>query len=227
MRIIIIICSILIFVTVFGQAEKNIAIVHKQEKYYLTKTCYDIISWDEVVLKDRLISNKINPVIRKAVNSYKLTKSDAPLLCDKSRKFSRITKFEVVFAKYDLLSYSLYSDTYYTGILHDFHEFSTLNFNLVTGKQITFNDLIDSTQLSNVDSLIIRKLTLERSYNGVDSSELKTQLENKQFNLEDTGIEILYWYGYYPMGMLLTHEELKPFVNKKGPLKKFYANPNQ
>jgi len=134
--------------------------------------------------------------------------------------FSRTTEFKVVYQKNNLISYYLSSDTYYKGVLHDLHQFSTLNFDSKTGNQISFNHLIDTTHLSSADSLIIRRATMERSFNGVDSSELKMQLQEKKFILKENGIEFLYWYANYPMDILLTYTELKPF----GLLKKFFSN---
>ena len=208
---------------VYGQMESNIAIVHKQQKYYLTKTCYDIIKWDEVIIKNQKVCDKINSIIRNNVNSYKLPKSYASLVCYKTNDFSQMATFKVVYTKHNLLSYFLHSDIYYKGILHDLHQFNTLNFNLKTGEQVSFNDLFDSTKLSNVDSLIMRKITSERRFDGADSIDLKHNLEDKKFNIKDDGIEILYWYGSYPIDLFLTFNELKPFVNRKALLKTFYA----
>jgi hypothetical protein len=220
MRVTVSLLLALICTSASGQAGKDVGIIHKHEKYYLTKSCYDVIKWDEVVLKNKAVTDRINAVIRKSVRSYKLTKGDASLRCDKSMNFSRTTEFKVVYQKNNLISYYLSSDTYYKGVLHDFHRVNTLNFDSRTGRQIGFNDLIDTANLASVDSLIIKKISLERTLDGLDSSELISQLQDKSFNIRDNGIRILYWDRSYPMDILITYKELKPF----GLLRKFDAS---
>ena len=178
----------------------------------MTKTCFDIITWEEIVLKNRKISDKINFAIRNSVKSYKLSKSDSDLVCGKETDYSRRTKFKVLYAKNNIVSYYLESDTYYKGILHDLHQLNTLNFDATTGESISFYNLINPTKISNIDSMILRKINFEKGSNRVDSSEL----ENKEFTVQDNGITIFYWYENYPMKVTLTYKELKPFIAKSG-----------
>lgn len=190
---------------------------HQQERYYLSKTCYDIITWDEVTVKNKVTSNRINSTILRAVKFYKIGKEDSFLLCDRKMGYAHHTNFKVVYAKKNLISYYLSTGTYYKGILHEFHQFRTLNFNAITGEQLHFIDIIDTTQISNLNAFIINKVARERinnSYEAVDSLALKVQVGNQEFNITNKGIELFYWYNDYPIDVLLSNEEVKPFINR-------------
>jgi len=203
--------------TVAAQKPHSIGIAHKRKKYYLTKTCYDIIEWEEVALTNQKIQNKVNSVIRKAVRLYK---EDASLLCDKELNYSAVRTFKVVYAQKGLVSYHLESDIYYKGILHDFHSFNTLNFNAETGEQIILDSVIDHAQLSNLYNLVIAKIAGETELDGLDSLDVKGQLEHQNFLITNGGIKILYLFQSYPMDVTLTFEELKSYANKNGLLQR-------
>lgn len=204
--------------TVAAQKPISIDIVHKREKYYRTKTCYDIIEWEEVALTNQKIQHKVNAVIRKAVLSYK--EKDASLLCDKEIDYSAIRRFKVVYAQKGVISYHLESDIYYKGILHNFHSFNTLNFNVETGEQIALDSIIDYAEYSNLYNLVITKIAGETAIDGVDSFYLKGELEHQNFLVTDGGIKLLYLLRSYPMEVTLTFKELTPYANKNGLLRR-------
>jgi hypothetical protein len=211
----------LTILSAFGQKVDTILIKHKKEKYNLTKTCYNFLEWDEVILKDKSIENKINSAIRKQVSSYKLGKDDIELFCKKEMDYT--FKFEILYLKNNIISIRLSNSIFIKDTPHPWTEFQTMNFNSVTGIELNFSSLFDSTKLLSLDSLIINKATLERQFSGIDSLDLKQSLDSKKFNINNNGIQIIYIYQNYPIDVLLTYEELRPFIIRQGPLNKIYV----
>ena len=210
---------------VFGQAKDTIPITHKHEKYYLTKTCFATLKWDEVVIKNKTVANKINSAIRTAVYSYKLSSDDTGSWCNQTMEYE--PEFNAVYAKHNLVSYSLTAYTHFNDAPHGDRQFSTLNFNATTGERITFHDLIDSNKISAVDTLIIQKLTDRLKGIDTDMDSWKKQLPYLEFNIGNNGIEILFRGEVYAdsiIEVMLTKEDLKPFIDKDGILKNYYAN---
>ena len=113
MRLSLIILLLLIFETAAGQPKDAISIQPNEEKYNRSGTCYDQLHWDEVLLRDKAVSNKINKTIRSAVKAYKLSPDDAPYRCDGTMEHE--TDCRVMYAKHGLLSYYLTAFTYYKG----------------------------------------------------------------------------------------------------------------
>ena len=215
LRILIYITAVLLSSTVAAQKRHSIGIAHKHEKYYLTKTCYDILEWEEVALTNKKIQNKVNSIIRKAVRSYK---EDYSLRCDKELNYSVLRTFKVVYANNGIISYHLESNIYYKGILHDFHSFNSLNFNAETGQQITLDSLIEPAQLSNLYNLVIANIALENKIDGLDSNDVEAQFEHQNFLVTNEGIKMLYLIRSYPMEVTLTFQELRSYVNKNSRL---------
>lgn len=206
----------------YGEKADTIRIKHKQEKYYLTKTCYYILEWDEVILKSNSSANKINSEIRKRVSSFKLSDDDIKLFCQKEMDYT--IKFEMLYLKNNIISIGLSRSVYIKDTPHPWTEFETMNFDSETGMEINFRTLFDNTKISSIDSLILKKATQEREFSGMDLMDLKQSIDSKKFNFANNGINIIFIYQNYPLDVLLTYEELRPFVLKEGPLKKIYKN---
>jgi len=206
--------------TILGQTADTIPVIHKSEKYYLSKTCYDILYWDEVTHKDKVIEKVINQTIKNAAYSYKLSKDNAEDRCHNQMEYEQECK--IVYAKHDLVSCNCSAYTYYKGAPHGWRDFQTLNFDAKSGKQISFHSLIDSTKIEAIDSLIILKFKKESNY----QEEWKDQLPGIAFTINDKGISIIFNSTFGPTDLDLTFEELKPFINKSGLLKFIGSNTN-
>lgn len=218
--------------TASAQTVDTIGIKHKKEKYYLTKTCYDFLYWDEAILRDKSMESKINSVIRGAVNRFKLKNNsdDAESRCHQQMDYE--STFKIVYAKHNLISYVLTAHTYFKGAVHGYREFRTINFNTNTGEQINFHDFIDSSKINPVNTIIRQKF---RNQYGVEDdtyfdawkASMEEQLNSLYFELCDNGIIIQFIGTNYASSVLdvfLTYEELDPYVNKQGLLKAFYRN---
>jgi len=208
--------SLTIF-SVHGKPLVTIHIKHKNEKYYLTKTCYDFLEWDAIILKNKAIENKINSAIRKRVNSYQLRGENAHLFCKKEMEYT--FKFEIIYLNNSIASLALSKSVYLKDTPHPWTEFQTMNFSLETGNELTFSSLFDSSKISSIDSMILYKATKERLFDAMDSLELKQSILSDKFNINDEGIKIIYTYQNYPTDVLLTYKDLQPFILWQGPLK--------
>lgn len=212
-------------ISAFGQTPGSALIKKKQEKYYLTKTCYDLLQWDEVVLKNRNTENSINAVIRTAVKRYKLRKDDAQARCSGQMDYE--PKFRVAYAKNGVLSYELTAYTYFKGGAHGGRQFENLNFDMAGARQISFRDLFDSSYIPSLDSIITQKLNVTlRIKDDILPEHYREQLSNPFFEFNDAGIDLnfigdTYWTSV--VGFMLTWQELRPYVKKTGPARAFYT----
>jgi hypothetical protein len=220
-----IILLLLAFGTACGQAKRGISIRHKKEKYYLTKTCHDFLAWEEVRIRDKAINEAINGAIREAVRAYKLPPDAAASRCGETMEYS--TEFKVSYAKHGLISYYLSAFTYFKGSPHGYREFSTLNFDAATGKQIRFHDFIDSGSVAAVDTLIMRRLEERLRDFTSDMDSWRQQLPALAFTIKDQGIDVLFRSNIYVLSIIeipLSYEELRPFINKEGLLAAVYES---
>ncbi|MBS1775563.1 MAG: hypothetical protein JSS64_04705 [Bacteroidetes bacterium] len=205
-------------ITAYGQSADAIHFRHQKVKYYLTKSCYDFLEWDAIILKNKKTENKINSAIRKRVNTYQLRGENARLFCQKKMDYD--FKFEVVYLKNGIVSISLSKAIYVKDAPHPWTEFQTMNFSSETGKELSFSSLFESSKMASLDSLILHKVTQERQFDAMDSLDLRQGIISKKFNIRDEGMRVIYMYQNYPADVLLTYEELQPFILRQGLLKK-------
>jgi hypothetical protein len=209
----------------YGQTADKAILRPRQEKYYLTKTCYDILRWDEIVLKNKRVQDRINSSIRTAVKHYRLTKDDAQVRCSGEMDYE--PEFNAVYTKKGVLSYELTAYTYFKGAPHGGREFQNLNFDIASGRQIDFPELFDSSRISALDTIIIQKLKATlRITEDIYLDHYKEQLPSPFFEFGDQGINLNFIgenYATSVVGFTLTWKELEPFVKKKGLTRAFYS----
>lgn len=210
---------------VFGrQTTDTIAIVHKQEKYFFSKVCSFSLSWDEVVISNKVSNDKINASIRTAVNSTKLTKEDSTLFCDSLMFFNQ--EFKVIYTKNNIVSCFQNHDIaigpgYADGC--GYRDFKTFNYSAATGEQINFYDLIDTNKIHSLDSFIYIKCGQLPKFHRKDFILNK----NLDFYFGNNGLTIVFSYPNHNYAKIeMNFKELKPFADRNGLLKNYYANKN-
>ncbi len=223
MRLSITLLLLLFAAKAFPQSADTIAIRQKSVKYYLTKTCYDFVKWEEVMLKNKVVTAKINDVIGLTATGYQLPEGDSELVyarCHKQLEYDADGK--VVYAKNNLISCSFSSYTYYKGAAHGQTEFSTLNFNALTGEELSFRDFIDSSKTTALNALLLNKLKERLKGFERDFDYWQEQFPTPQFTISDKGLLLQLKGNIYALSIidvLLTKEELKPFIANNGLLR--------
>lgn len=201
----------------YGQKSVNISVVRKQESIKSDSSDRTFLfSWDEVVLKDKEVTKLINSEIRVLLSIYKEIPWDA-------EEYSPECK--IVYAKNNLISYTLTSYTYFSGAPHGYRLFQTRNFSAFTGQQINFRAFIKDDKIAKLDSVILDML--EKRLTSSDLEHYKQQLPNLYFELSDKGIRIDFIGENYATSVVDIHmdfKQLEQFVNKRGLLKGFYAH---
>jgi hypothetical protein len=218
------ICTFTVFLC-YGQQKGAINVRKMKEKYYITKTCYDFLAWDEVVLKNKTIANWINSTIRTTVKGYRISKWDAAARCSGQMEYE--PEFKIVYAAHGVISYELTAYTFFKGAAHGGRQFQSLNFDSRTGSLINFHEMIDSSTITTVDSLIIQKLKKQLgSKDNLYLDEYKEQLPHVFFAFTEKGIDInflgdSYWRSI--VSISFTYKELGPYAKKGGILNNFTA----
>lgn len=214
-------------VSVSGQTRDTIQLIKQQEKYYLTKTCYDILSWYEVRIPDRQVEKKINSIIKGIVASYKINSTETDLVADRCKG---LMEYEVecksVYAKNGLISYVFTSFTYFKDAAHGHREWKTKNFNANTGDIINFWEMVDKEKREGLEVFLYQRLKTRLQITDYYVLESwKSQTNDLNFEISDKGIIIDYIgenYATSVIDVFVSYEELKPFVNMQGVLKIFY-----
>lgn len=213
----------------YGQSPVKVIIKNRAEKYYLSKTCYDILRWDEIVLNDKTVENKINKALRTAVLSYKLGKGDAAARCRGEMDYE--PEFIIRYADKGVLSYELTSYTYFKGAAHGGRQFENLNFDLASGRQIHFRELFDSSHIPALETLMIQRLKARLDLkDDLYLQAYKEQLADPFFDVNDDGINLNFIgenYATSVVGFGLSWKEIEAWVNKKSLAGAFYTNSNK
>jgi hypothetical protein len=135
-------------------------------------------------------------------------------------------EFKVVYAKNNLITYTLSEYTYFKGAPHGNRQFQTLNFNALTGEQVNFRTFITSNKIAEMDSIIINKLKEQLQVSHDEYFDhYRQQLPNLYFENRDNGIHIIFIgdnYGTSIIDVYLNFKELEQFANKNGLLKHYY-----
>ena len=210
----------------YGQRLDKVVFKTRVEKYYLSKTCYDLLRWDEIVLNDKTAENKINKALRAAVMTYKLDKGDAAPRCRGEMDYE--PEFIIRYADKGVLSYELTSYTYFKGAAHGGRQFENMNFDLASGRQIHFRELFDSSHFSDLDTLMIQRLKARLNLKDeVYLQPYKEQFADPFFELNDDGINLNFIgesYANSVVGFGLNWKEIEAWVNKKSVAGAFYTD---
>ncbi len=206
----------------------TIRIVKKKEVYTLIDQCKDSIQWEEVVLKDAIIQNKINFEVRSVIQSFKADSVHFESIC--SENLLDESTSTITYVENGLISILFQKHYVYPNIESSIY-IRTLNYSLKTGNAITFNELFKPEKKSEIDSIIISEMKIwyaemdQINFNEEDVSWWKEQIKNAQFSIEDTRI-VLYLIGSHcaycsdeDPSVIFYYNDYKNYLNKKGVLK--------
>ncbi len=197
----------------YSQPVQPVKIVKVKEYYSITPRIRKYVTYDSVLLKDKIAQKKINKDIRKTVLSLKAEKN-----------WVGGEHYEVygniIFSGYDIISCDVSKSIY----PERGNGFSTLqksiNFNAVTGERINFHDLFYPKYRSIVDSIVIANSEYRLSEN--DSLLFVSQLPDLTFIFTENSFNIYLSYesrwGYH--WDEINYEVLLPYMNPSGPMEK-------
>jgi hypothetical protein len=224
MKVVALLLFLLTSLCSYGQSLDKVVFKTREEKYYLSKTCYDIIRWNEVVLSNKTAESNINKAIGTAVRKYKLDKGDAAARCRGEMDYE--PEFIIRYADKGVLSYELTSYTYFKGAAHGGRQFENMNFDLASGRQIHFRELFDSSHIPELETLMVQRLKARLDIkDDLYLQHYKEQLPNPFFDVNDEGINLNFIgenYATSVVGFGLSWKEIEAWVNKKSVAGAFY-----
>lgn len=214
-------------ISCYGQSLEKVAFKPRVEKYFLSKTCYDLLRWDEIVLPNKTVQNKINNVLHTAVMTYKLGQGDAAVRCRGEMDYE--PEFIIRYADKGVLSYELTAYTYFKGAAHGGRQFESINFDLSNGRQIQFRELFDSSYFSDLDTLMRQRLKARLNLkDDIYLQAFTEQLADPFFDINEEGINLNFigeTYVTSVIGFGLSWKEIEKWVNKKSVAGAFYLKP--
>lgn len=218
---------IVLSVSIFGQTADEIHLVKKQKKYYLTKTCYDILSWEEIRLADKKVEEKINSILKGIVESYKLDSAETDLVADRCKgRMEYDVECKSVYSKNGLISYTFSAYIYFEGAAHGHREWETKNIDAKTGDVLNFWEIVDNQQRERIEAFLYQRLKIRlQTTDDFLLERWKSQTNDLNFEISDKGITINYIGDNYATSVIdifVSYEELRPFINIQGHLKPFY-----
>jgi hypothetical protein len=205
-------------------AEDSIVVFKKKEIYFLTTNCKDSITWEEIILKDKDIQRKINESLYSIIEGFKLKESFVEGKCNNDILYQAQSR--IVYSKDNIVSILSKGHFIWPNEGYDI-KIKALNYNLSTGKLISFHELFNSDKVSSVDSLIIEFMKewhtgYEISFDDNDLQNWRTQLQTANFNINENEI-ILYLRGIHcgyctddDPEFRLSFNEYKSYFDKKG-----------
>lgn len=208
-------------------ASDSIVIVQMKEIYSLSETCNDSIIWEEISYKNKEVENIINTTIASTIQSLKHTKLEPDEICNYELIYK--ASANVVYFNENILSVYFMSHCVWPNFRSE-TQVRTCNFDIKTGKTITFHELLYPEKIPVIDSLLLN-MTIDwyKEYEmDIDSENIiyvKNELKKVNYIITSDAI-IIYLHGIHcgyctdeDPEFRLSYEEYGQYFNKNGVLK--------
>ncbi len=213
----------------------TVQIIPRFDTIHFNKTCYFLLEWKEIKGSDTAVNRKINDEISGTVYAFsQWGNEDSATLCNSGiREVSSFSNYRTLFGRHNFVSCTVSSspplprdeDGNPSG--QPYTEFTTLNFNLKTGKQVKFNDLFDNDRINEIDTLVMKGLMERLKGFNPDPEEWEAQLADLDFTMNDNGVDLYFRGSTYVLSIIdfiIPYDKLKPFMGKKGLLNLYYQD---
>jgi len=216
---------ILIGSNTFGQVKESYKVISKKDKYLTASSCVFTFNWDSIEIKNKEIEKIINTSLKSNIYEYiNNERYKIESMCDTSMRASYTFRSKIVFANDKVLSIYLSSLVDYNNGRAGEDNFETINYCLNTGNILNFNNLILKHKITEIDTLIIHRMTeimLEYEVN-YNQKYWEEQLNDLKFLLSENGINIFltnerggYNSNSWKQEIYLGLDEIKDFLNDK------------
>ncbi len=206
-----------------AQFFESVHVIHRSQKYWLTKTCYDFVVWEEIRIRNKKVEQIVNKELQNLGASLQLRES-LEERCKKEVEYSPECK--IVYSKNGLLTTTATYYLYFKGAPHGERYWEVVNFDLLTGRKINFEEFISKDRKFEFDQLLIKKLQERLSVEDIGYLQhYVSQFNNPFFRFTDKGIDIDFIGPNYASSIIdvsLGFEELRGFLNKGTVLERFY-----
>jgi hypothetical protein len=175
------------------------------------KNCNFRQHWYEVALPDKKMADSVNRHIRRIFSKDYYTPGKE--YCEEGSEYTY--ECYVSFFNPNLLSVHVNLHTFFTGAGHGYDNFNTVNFNLVTGRRLSFSGSVKPDKKEELNEMILKRLAMHYGciLDNLPPGTLE-QLDGLDFELSQAGVVILFHDSVYgiPVPQPWTFKELETYM---------------
>lgn len=176
-----------------------------------SKGCSFRQHWYEVVLPDKKMADSVNRHIRRIFNKDYYTPGQE--YCEEGTEYSY--ECYVSFFNANLLSVHVNLHTFFTGAGHGYDNFNTINFNLVTGRKLSFSGNIRPEKKAELSELMLKRLAMHYDCTTENLPPgILEQLDGLDFSFTQWSVVIMFHDPAYgiPVEQPWTFKELENYM---------------